>query len=461
MKTLFLALVAGLAVVVAGCEAEQAPDAGAGEQTEAEVDDLTVGPNGWQPQSQQLDCATGVSNKFSKTSRRHVYSFPGQAGQTTTFTLSGNWPASLGARLYVVGPSGKVLATDKAPSSNQLSLKITFSSSGKYSVYASPIKYQQVDKSYGYKLGASCDVALCATASVQWEGSPTSTYYAQNVASAADADAFFAGFPAGSTFGTLTGACDQGWACTALYKPVCGVIKSNPAKTFSNACSFAAAVRSDAGGVPGQSSKGYIQSEGACAVACNYDDPTKNYVVHGAEMCKLAKFACPAGQSGFSDECGCGCLVPLQRACLAGARGRPACQPGQHQPVRQEHQGHHEQRQDGELGPGKDRQHLLVLLDQQQPLGPGHHQGHVDHPHRAPGPQQRGRPPPTGAQRHQHRRRQQPRRDVAVAGRLGEGRRQLAPAQQQQKISPVAQPHQLVRHRHPQVDPGHPRPQPG
>lgn len=354
-----LALVAPLALV--GCESESAPAEQGGEATaavEPASDDIETmgegltGPNTWVHQPLQLDCSTGVSNKVARNAARHFYSFAGQPGQSTTFQLSGNWPSSLGARIYVVDDKGNVVSTAKNLKGNSVSTEVVFKSAGKHFVHVSPYKFQLVQKSYGYKLSASCQGGgcvvdsdcgsgeacvqvvckglnckptsycqaqpLCATASILWEGSTTPTYYAQNVADQSGAQAFYESFPAGASFQAYQGACDQGWACPALYKPVCGVIKSDAPKTFSNACAFAAAVRADAGSTDGQSSKGFVQSDGECGPVCDYNDPARHYVAQSPEQCKLVKFACQQpGQTPFFDDCGCGCADP-QLARLPG-----------------------------------------------------------------------------------------------------------------------------------------------
>lgn len=456
---LLVALVAPMAVGCGSSEGQEAP--AAGEEVGVESDDLTdKGANGWQHQALDFTCDVGVSNKVSWSSRRHFYSFPGQAGVEATFTLSGSWPAHLGARLYVTDVQGNILAWGKEIWKSSTSAKVKFPSTGKYFVFAAPYRYTQVYNSHAYKLAASCSSACasdadceagsrcvavvckglgckpknvcveqplcaeyttsdgrfyaknfpagavaeaqawlvsdpqvkesgwgvgtcpehnakacdpsdppvcgtpistdtaatyagicefrkvireaagaegeskgkfsegacgashCAVATAPW--GTFGTYYAQNVASQAEADAFFAGFPEGTETGLLAGACDQGWACPAVYNPVCGVIKSNPAQTFSNGCAFAAAVRADAGSASGSGSKGFVQSEGECGPACDYSNPTRHYVVQSAELCKAAKFACQAGQEHFFDACGCGCVDVCETSACGPALGLPS-----------------------------------------------------------------------------------------------------------------------------------------
>lgn len=342
MKKAWLSL--GLvAWLVVGCGEPTAPES---DVVGASEDDLTSkgGPNGWQLQGATFDCTTTVSGKVSKSSRRHVLAFDAKAGQVTTFDLKATWPATLGARIYVTDEAGKVLATEKAPGQSAVSTKVSFEATGTYLVYVSPIKHTLVEKTYSYQLAASCSGVLCESdsdctdgarcqkilckgpnchPSASCVGSPkcatatvppaaeglSSTYYVQNVASDAEAQSFYQSFPQGTTFSTLSGACSDSTMCPALYNPVCGVVRNEPAKTFSNACAFSAAIRLDAGAVAGQGSKGYIESQGECVEApvCSYDDPSKSYVVQSAEQCKLVKFACPAGAAPFFDDCGCGC----------------------------------------------------------------------------------------------------------------------------------------------------------
>jgi hypothetical protein len=309
MKTWFLILSMLAAPLAVGCASDPEPQA----STEADVASdeaelAAVGPTAWAHQPIDFDCGTPVSNKFTRSSRRHVYSFPGEAGTSAKLNLAGNWAPSLGARIYVTNPAGQVIATSKASASSTVSVEVSFKVSGKHLIYVSPIKFNQINSTLGYKLAASCQgkQQLCATASVQWEGSSTATYYAQNVGSQAEAEAYYEGFPASSGFQTLTGPCDQSWACITLYKPVCGVIRNEPPTTFSNACAFSAAVRADAGGTVGEGSKGYIQSEGEC-YTCNYDDPALHFVAQSPKQCQLVKFACQPAQTPFFNECGCGC----------------------------------------------------------------------------------------------------------------------------------------------------------
>ena len=311
---LFLALLAPLTVV--GC-AGDTTDEPAATASDSEGDELIgSGPNAWQHQALELSCTTPVAHKVTKTSRRHIFSFAGEAGTTTTFTLTGTWPASLGARLYVTDPAGKVIATVKQDGTSTVTLKTTFATTGKHLVFASPIKYQQVAKTYGYTLGAACDGGLrCASASVIWSEGATATSYLQNVSSPAQAEAFFATFPAGATFSQRDGACDQSTMCPALYKPVCGVIGSAAPATFSNGCAFGAALGQSAGHTPGEGSKGYVQHDGECGPVCDYDQADRHYVAQSPDQCKLVKFACPTGQSPFFDDCGCGCEGPAAPVC--------------------------------------------------------------------------------------------------------------------------------------------------
>ncbi|APR87754.1 Kazal-type serine protease inhibitor domain protein [Minicystis rosea] len=43
------------------------------------------------------------------------------------------------------------------------------------------------------------------------------------------------------------------------------------------------------------------------AVLCAIKHPGATYVSHDPEECKYVKFACPKGETMFSDACGCGC----------------------------------------------------------------------------------------------------------------------------------------------------------
>lgn len=51
--------------------------------------------------------------------------------------------------------------------------------------------------------------------------------------------------------------------------------------------------------------------------ACDLSDPTKRYVGTSKEMCMVIRYTCDfaAGETSFSDDCGCGCTVAPKAAC--------------------------------------------------------------------------------------------------------------------------------------------------
>ena len=57
---------------------------------------------------------------------------------------------------------------------------------------------------------------------------------------------------------------------------------------------------------------------------CNYADPTKRYIGKSLEQCMVIRYACSAGETGFSNECGCGCEVaaPVPSCVVTGCSGQ-------------------------------------------------------------------------------------------------------------------------------------------
>ncbi len=269
---------------------------------ELSADSSELGFNAWQHQAGlNLSCADEVSNSVSTFSRRHFYSYPGEAKQTVTFELNGSWPANLGAVIIIKDLSGKVLASYSTPSYANAKVDVTFATTGKHFVYASPYRYWKVNQKRGYTLKARCHAPTCsadsdcgpeemcsipvcittpcdlpgtcvvrpvqcASLTLKWDVSTDTTYvYAKNVASAADAADWFTFFPANAQTAVTNGPCNQHLGCIEIFAPVCGAIRSEPVQTYSNSCDFSAAVKSSAGGQVGVESKGYYTSA-ACSV---------------------------------------------------------------------------------------------------------------------------------------------------------------------------------------------------
>lgn len=160
-------------------------------------------------------------------------------------------------------------------------------------------------ESKGKFWAGACPDGYCA---IGWLSPPevnSPTVYLKNFTTKGDAESWL-----GSSLSNVTsseirsGRCDEPLACMTLYKPVCGVIKSEPASTYSNACSFQGAVMADAGS--SGESKGYYV-EGACKPVCDYTDPKKTWMAQSAEKCALIKYYCTPPSVPFSNECGCGC----------------------------------------------------------------------------------------------------------------------------------------------------------
>lgn len=267
MKNLFLLLSMVLAPLAVGC-ASQGEDAGEAAEIAVDGDELVgQGPNSWQHQPVDFDCSTVVASKVRPGSVRHVYSFPGQAGGETTFTLSGTWPSALGARIYVTDTKGKVLATQKAPKGNKVSVKMTSPASAKLLVYVAPINHKLVKKVYGYKLEASCASATICAEYTTSDG----RFYAKNFAAKAlpEAQAWLTADPQVSESGWSSGTCPESNAklCPDTDPPVCGTpIVTDETSTYASLCEFRKVVR-EAAGVDGES-KGKFTAGACAALSC-------------------------------------------------------------------------------------------------------------------------------------------------------------------------------------------------
>jgi hypothetical protein len=302
-------LVAPISLLSVGC-AEDPSDpsaASTGDEIGESSEDASASANSWQHQADfNLSCDEAVANTFTKKSRRHFYSYAGVAGQSTTFTFDAGWTASWGARAYVTDVDGKVIGTANTGKGNDVSVTITFPADGKYFVYVSANNYKAIKKDYDYTLTSACAEAAkptCATVRLT-DGVDSPTFYAAQLPSKAAADEWLAQFSSGEKFAE-EGICGPR-ACTKIYKPVCGVIKDGAPVTYGNFCMIESAIAAEAG--QAGESKGFY-TDGACVEAptCNYESPTRHYVVQDKETCKLVKYRCAPNQQGFSDDCGCGC----------------------------------------------------------------------------------------------------------------------------------------------------------
>lgn len=151
----------------------------------------------------------------------------------------------------------------------------------------------------------TADKPVCATTTIDAPYANSPTFYAKNFASEKEAwDWLNASFPYGKSQ-VLAGACNEPKYCIQVYKPVCGTVKDQASKTYSNSCHFEGAILADAG--DSGESKGYYV-DGECQAKCSLDDPTKNYVGKSPEQCMLIKYFCAEGEP-FSNECGCGCQL--------------------------------------------------------------------------------------------------------------------------------------------------------
>ena len=312
-------------VALVGCAEETAAPASTaaaqtGEDVGESTEDGTGSANDWQHQANEnLSCTEVVTNELSKKSRRQYYSVAGTKGQQASFTFDGGWTKTWGARAYVTDTAGKVIGTATNTKDNAVSVAVTFPADGKYFAYVSPSNYKAIGKDYSYTLTETCAAPakpVCATVRVT-SGVSSPTYYAHEFNDKPSADAWLKTFASGEKQ-TSEGECGVR-PCTKIYKPVCGVIKSGEATTYGNFCAAESAIVADAGNDSTGASKGFY-TDGACAPKCDYNSPTKHYVVQDKEQCKLVKYRCAPGQNGFGDDCGCGC----EDAPLVVQRGHPA-----------------------------------------------------------------------------------------------------------------------------------------
>jgi hypothetical protein len=140
------------------------------------------------------------------------------------------------------------------------------------------------------------ETKFCGTTTIP-ETSPV--FYAKNFSSEKEAWGWLStNFPNGQGSQVIEGPCNQPHACITLYKPVCGVIKDSAPQTYSNSCTFEAAIMGDAGS-DGES-KGFYS-----AGACGEGEPCGN------TTCAVGQVCCNAS-CGICTEPGMFCT---QQAC--------------------------------------------------------------------------------------------------------------------------------------------------
>ncbi|MGA9522538.1 MAG: hypothetical protein WBV82_13810 [Myxococcaceae bacterium] len=280
MKALKTALcVAALAQALAGCGVGDLEQLSADEPG-VSISEQDLHESSWSHQPLNFSCTESVSNSVSASSRRHFYSFPGEAFQTVDFELTGNWPSGFGAVLVVADQTGNILGSALTSRQPTVRVQVTFSETAKYFVFVSPAKYARVNHTYGYQLTASCQQVSCQTdqdcgfggqcALPQCIRAPCSTigtcvardfcaeyetsdgrFYAKNF-TAGDinaAQAWLAADPQVSSSTWAFGTClDVNQVACATGAPVCGTPYTAQAPAdFRNVCEFKKAVRAEAG----------------------------------------------------------------------------------------------------------------------------------------------------------------------------------------------------------------------
>lgn len=153
--------------------------------------------------------------------------------------------------------------------------------------------------------------SYCGSVVVNAPHANSPTYYAKNFTSEKEAWSWLgSNFPHGDDAQVWKGACNEPRMCMTVYQPVCGVVKDSPPSTYGNSCNFEGAILADAGSTG--ESKGFY-TKGECGAACDYSDPSRNYLAQSPEQCALIKFYCQSDQVPFFDDCGCGCEVGAKK----------------------------------------------------------------------------------------------------------------------------------------------------
>jgi hypothetical protein len=229
-----------------------------------------------------------VNGTFTKKSNQHYYSFPGNPAKATTFNLAGEWPASLGAAVFVTDGNYKVLAQKLVGYGSKASVEVKFASDSKHFVFAAPLKTYKGQKPLPYSLNAACagcvensecgsgeqcvsNVCTARPLCVQVEH-PSGKFIAKNFQAGqyAEANDWATKTAEGGAFGISLATCTEvgsNTACPRLYAPVCGVsTASNASQTYGNQCEFKAGIVRLAGDFGEVAA---IASQGACAAPGN------------------------------------------------------------------------------------------------------------------------------------------------------------------------------------------------
>jgi hypothetical protein len=111
--------------------------------------------------------------------------------------------------------------------------------------------------------------------------------------------------------------CEDGaWSCTEIgCTPVCTDGETRPADDGCNTCSCSS-------GIWTCTALGCVSPLEVCLDTCEdceaSSDPRVSYVGESPEACSVIDYTCPTTATGFSNECGCGCVELNTTACTDG-----------------------------------------------------------------------------------------------------------------------------------------------